>query len=79
MCHSSFAQMLMSCRFYMMSTTATALLYFVLSIPLSLGQTKLTNVDFLGLGYDAVYGNPHFDLHDPGFRDAVFKLQYNEN
>jgi len=39
-------------------------------------QQKLTNIDYLGLGYDAIFGNPHSDLSDPGFRDAVFRLDY---
>jgi hypothetical protein len=41
-------------------------------------QPKLTNIDYLGLGYDAIYGNPHSDLHDPGFREAVFRLDYTQ-
>ena len=38
----------------------------------------LTNIDYIGLGYDAVQGNPHDDLRDPGFREAIMKLTYNE-
>jgi hypothetical protein len=42
-------------------------------------QKKLSNIDFLGLGYDLIYGNPHSDLHDPGFRDAVLRLEYDHH
>ena len=27
---------------------------------------KLTNIDYVGLGYDVLIGNPHNDLYDPG-------------
>jgi len=37
-----------------------------------------TNVQYLGLGYDAVFGNPHTtsinEMPDPGFRAAVFNM-----
>ena len=36
----------------------------------------LTNVDFLGLGYDIFVGNPHKDIFDEGFRSAVIQLTY---
>ena len=38
----------------------------------------LVNIDFLGMGYDAFYGNPLTDVQDPGFRHPVLKLTYNE-
>jgi len=31
-------------------------------------RQKLINIDFLGIGYDAIQGNPQSDLEDPGFR-----------
>jgi len=48
------------------------LFYFVaciqlLPVPVECLQ-KLTNIDFLGIGYDAIQGNPQSDLEDPGFR-----------
>ena len=38
---------------------------------------KLTNIDYLGTGYDALRGDPHADLKDPGFRQPVILLTYN--
>ena len=40
--------------------------------------TKVTNIDFLGSGYDVFIGNPHSDLFDPGFRGEVLELSYTE-
>ena len=44
------------------------------------GQTvrKLTNIDYIGTGYDLVAGNPHSNLHDPGFKRSVIDLTYAE-
>jgi hypothetical protein len=37
---------------------------------------KLNNIDYAGVGYDILVGNPHSDLYDPGFKQAVFQLSY---
>ena len=37
---------------------------------------KLINIDYLGIGYDAIQGNPHSDLEDPGFKQSIFPLEY---
>jgi len=37
---------------------------------------KLINIDYLGIGYDAIQGNPQSDLEDPGFKQSVFPLDY---
>ena len=48
-----------------------------LFLTLSLGSMQtLTNIDYIGLGYDALKGNPHSDLYDPGFQQAVMELTY---
>jgi hypothetical protein len=61
----------------MLSFTCRLLfLHLLFAIFPSDAQKKLSNIDFLGLGYDLIYGNPHSDLHDPGFRDAVLRLEY---
>jgi len=39
-------------------------------------QRKLINIDYLGIGYDAIQGNPRSNLGDPGFRQSVFPLEY---
>jgi hypothetical protein len=41
-------------------------------------QEKLTNIDFLGNGYDVIIGNPQNDLYDHGFRQSVFNLTYQD-
>jgi hypothetical protein len=38
---------------------------------------RLSNIDYLGTGYDALRGDPHADLKDPGFRRPVILLTYN--
>ncbi len=38
---------------------------------------KLSNIDYLGTGYDSLRGDPHSDLKDPGFRRPVILLTYN--
>ena len=48
------------------------------SLALVCSLERLTNIDYIGLGYDAVQGNPHDDLRDPGFREAIMKLTYIE-
>ncbi|CAG0896757.1 unnamed protein product [Darwinula stevensoni] len=41
---------------------------------------KLGNIDFLGQSYDILYGNPHGDLSDPGFKvRPVINLSYDSN
>jgi hypothetical protein len=40
-------------------------------------STKLTNIDYIGLGYDVFRGNPHTNLYDPGFKQSVMELTYN--
>ena len=37
---------------------------------------KLLNIDYLGIGYDAIQGNPQNDLEDPGFKQSIFPLEY---
>ena len=37
----------------------------------------LTNIDFLGRGYDVYRGNPHSDSMDLGFQSKVIDLTYN--
>jgi hypothetical protein len=49
-----------------------------LNVWLVLSKEHLTNIDYIGLGYDAVLGNPHSDLYDPGFKHAVLELTYNK-
>ena len=39
---------------------------------------KLNNIDYAGVGYDILVGNPHSDLYDPGFKQPVFDLTYNQ-
>ena len=40
------------------------------------GQTqKLSNIDYIGLGYDVLVGNPHSDLYDPGKNYLYFDLK----
>jgi hypothetical protein len=41
-------------------------------------QKTLVNVDFLGLGYDVIFGNPHSDGNDPGFRQQIMSLSYDQ-
>ena len=36
----------------------------------------LINIDYIGLGYDAFFGNPRDNLVDPGFRDRVIELTF---
>jgi hypothetical protein len=45
-------------------------------IPRSWAVDTLSNIDFLGLGYDAFLGNPNNDLYDPGFRENIMQLTY---
>jgi len=40
---------------------------------------KLINIDYLGIGYDAIQGNPQNDLEDPGFKQSIFPLEYTKN
>ena len=40
-------------------------------------QRKLTNIDFLGTGYDALLGNPRSRIRDQGFKTKkVLSLDY---
>jgi hypothetical protein len=39
---------------------------------------KLTNIDYIGLGYDVIIGNPHSDLYDRGFKQSVMELTYQQ-
>jgi hypothetical protein len=39
---------------------------------------KLTNIDYIGLGYDVIMGNPHSDLYDRGFKQSVMELTYQQ-
>jgi hypothetical protein len=41
-----------------------------------LAAEKLQNIDYLGMGYDVLKGDPHADLKDPGFRLPAVKLTY---
>jgi hypothetical protein len=36
----------------------------------------MKNIDYIGLGYDIILGNPHNTLHDPGFQQKVMVLSY---
>jgi hypothetical protein len=42
----------------------------------SLAIEQLTNIDYIGVGYDVITGNPHGG-EDPGFKQPVFELTYN--
>jgi len=42
-------------------------------------QQKLINIDYLGVGYDAIQGNPQNDIEDPGFKQSIFPLEYSMN
>ena len=39
---------------------------------------KVTNIDYLGSGYDILIGNPYNNLFDPGFRGEVLELAYTQ-
>ena len=56
------------------------LLYAILHIQLLVVPVeclkKLLNIDYLGIGYDAIQGNPQSDLEDPGFKQSIFPLEY---
>jgi hypothetical protein len=56
------------------------LFFFLLSLLLSgssASPPKLTNIDFLGQGYDVINGNPHpEDGRDHGFTSALFDFTY---
>ena len=52
------------------------LLVPLLAVPPGECLHKLINIDYLGIGYDAIQGNPHSDLEDPGFKQSVFPLEY---
>jgi len=59
------------------------LLYFVaciqlLPVPIQCAR-MLINLDFLGIGYDAIQGNPQNDLEDPGFKHPVFLMEYTKS
>ena len=45
-------------------------------IPVECVARRLINIDYLGIGYDAVQGNPQSDLEDPGFKQSIFPLEY---
>ena len=40
---------------------------------------RLINIDYLGIGYDAIQGNPQSQLEDPGFRQSIFPLEYTKS
>ena len=42
-------------------------------------RQKLINIDYLGIGYDAIQGNPQSDLEDPGFKQSIFPLEYTKD
>jgi len=50
----------------------------LMSVPIECAR-KLFNIDFLGIGYDAIQGNPQNDVIDPGFKNTIFLLEYTEN
>lgn len=56
------------------------LFYAILLLSLACVQClrKLTNIDYLGIGYDAIQGNPQSDLEDPGFKQSIFPLEYSQ-
>ena len=47
-------------------------------IECSQSPKTMVSIDFIGLGYDVVKGNPHSNLYDPGFRRAVVEITYNK-
>jgi len=53
------------------------LVQLLLSVHVDCRQ-KLINIDYLGIGYDAIQGNPQSDLEDPGFKQSVFPLEYTD-
>ena len=53
-------------------------LFCCIFVPANFAMEKLTNIDNVGLGYDILLGNPHNDLQDPGFRENIFQLTYDQ-
>ena len=37
---------------------------------------KMRNIGYLMKGYDIYFGNPLSEVSDPGFRDPIFKAEY---
>lgn len=61
----------------------SSLFYFIahiqlLAVPVECLH-RLLNIDYLGIGYDAIQGNPQTDLEDPGFKQSIFPLEYTKN
>ena len=59
-----------------METLLKIFLIFVMVSSIE-AQRKLTNIDFLGTGYDVLLGNPRSRTRDPGFKTKkVLSLDY---
>ena len=41
--------------------------------------SKLTNIDFLGKGYNGIEANPHGNAGEQGFKSSVIELAYSQN
>jgi len=50
----------------------------LLSFPVECAR-KLANINFLGIGYDALEGNPMSGFEDPGFKQSMFSLEYSKH
>lgn len=57
---------------------ATYVVLLLSSLRFLHAETRLPNINYLGLGYDAFHGNPHSNDGDPGFRLAVLRIDYEE-
>ncbi len=40
---------------------------------------KLTNIDYVGIGYDVLTGNPHNHLYDPGKINLLMNYHFFSN
>jgi hypothetical protein len=73
-------------RIHGKKTLVTALLCIQLTSHLSTADVqqqtspaKLINIDALGVGYDALQGNPLTDERNPGFKERVLRLVYSNS
>ena len=70
-------------KFHVKTMKFSSLFYFIahiqlLAVPVECLH-RLLNIDYLGIGYDAIQGNPQTDLEDPGFKQSIFPLEYTKN
>ena len=49
------------------------------SVSISEQVEKLTNIDFLGKGYNIIEANPHGAVQEQGFGEGVIDLTYKSN